>query len=127
MSKGSSTLIDRGIATDKIPAKITEATLRQPREDDLAKKELTEFFSNMKQLERELVEAKKPANLKVAEIKSAYHNMEKKGYDPEVLKFMHKRGDKIARKEFRITVNSYRRSIGEQLPLFDVSDIGPKH
>ena len=121
------TLIDRGVATDKIPDKITEATLRMPREDELAGKELKGFFADLKRLDREVVEAKKPYNDKVAEIKSKYHEMEKKGYDPKALKFIHKNKERYQSKEFRITVNSYMKSTGEQLALFDVSDVGKAH
>lgn len=121
MAKGINAV--RDISPEKIPEKITEATLRMPREDELAQKEISDCLKALAQIDRDLVDLRAPVKRKEAEIKTTLHEMEKKGYFPDVIKSMHKaiqKGKLTA--EYRITWNSYIKSAKVPLPLFDVTD-----
>jgi len=121
MAKGINTA--RDISPEKIPDHITEGTLRMPREDDIAKKELKDIVAAIKKCKKELPDLRKPVNDKQAEIKRFYDDAEKKGYNRKAIRFLVEDYDDFANAEFRLTANSYANSIGKQLTLFDTTDV----
>lgn len=116
-----SSLIERN--EEKLPADLAEGTIRIPREDDVAKRKIKEALTKLTKLDGDLVDLRKPVNEKVAEIKGVYDMLEKEGFDRGVIKAIHKARTKGQHNaEYCITWNSYVKTSGVQLPLFDVSD-----
>jgi uncharacterized protein (UPF0335 family) len=75
-------------------------------------------YKRLKKLDSDLVDLKRPVNKKNAEIAGVYAELRKKGFDSEVVKIQHKRGDKFDH-NFSVRWNRYGKAAKLDLPLFE--------